>query len=399
MHLEPTRISSWKDLVDASLRQYKYNMDMAPNRMQLQNMAKKSSETFKEYAQRWRELAAQVEPLLYEKEMTTIFIETLQAPFYEHVLGSVSSNFSDIVTIGERIEHGLKSGKIVQGSSAAIGAKKLGFNPGKKKEGEVQAASTAPYWGGYQPQYLPNYRPSSAYVASVMPGYSQNPPRPPTAYRPLFTANNAFQPNVGSQSFTQAQSPGYGQKNNNSGGKVVNFTPIPMTYTKLLPDLLKNSVVVLRPAEVVQPPYPRYYDPNAKWEYHNGEVRHSTKNCRALKYKVESLIDSKWLTFQEQKPSVEQNPLSGHTSSTNALIEKGGPILVRNIDQMKKPMSEVFEAICQAGLFQYEYNAEDECGFHACTTHSIDECGEFKDFVQDLMDRHVLQVCHQRKEG
>jgi len=77
MHLEPTRISSWKDLVDAFLKQYKYNMDMAPDRMQLQNMAKKSSETFKEYAQRWRELAAQVEPPLYEKEMITMFIETL----------------------------------------------------------------------------------------------------------------------------------------------------------------------------------------------------------------------------------------------------------------------------------------------------------------------------------
>jgi len=120
-------------------------MDMAPDRMQLQNMAKKSSETFKEYAQRWRELAAQVEPLLYEKEMITMFIETLQAPFYEHVLGSVSSNFSDIVTIGEIIEHGLKSGKIAQGSSTTTSGKKPGFNPSKKKEGKVQEASTAPY--------------------------------------------------------------------------------------------------------------------------------------------------------------------------------------------------------------------------------------------------------------
>jgi len=48
MHLEPTRVRSWKDLVDAFLKQYKYNMDMAPNRMQLQNMMNKSSETFKE---------------------------------------------------------------------------------------------------------------------------------------------------------------------------------------------------------------------------------------------------------------------------------------------------------------------------------------------------------------
>jgi len=84
-------------------------------------------------------------PGIYEKEMITMFIETLQPPFYEHVLRSVSSNFSDIVTIGERIEHGLKSGKIAQGSSAPISAKKFRFSPGKKKEGEVQATSTAPY--------------------------------------------------------------------------------------------------------------------------------------------------------------------------------------------------------------------------------------------------------------
>jgi len=126
------------------------------------------------------------------------------------VLGSVSSNFSDIVTIGERIEHGLKTGKIAQGSPATTGAKNPGINPGKKKEGEVQVASTAPYWGGYRPQYLPNYRPSSAYVANAMSGYSQNTPRPPTAYRSPVIANNTFQLNVGSQSSIQAQSPGYG---------------------------------------------------------------------------------------------------------------------------------------------------------------------------------------------
>ena len=62
MHLEPTLIHSWKDLVGAFLKQYKYNIDMALDRMQLQSMTKKGLETFKEYAQRWREVAAQVEP-------------------------------------------------------------------------------------------------------------------------------------------------------------------------------------------------------------------------------------------------------------------------------------------------------------------------------------------------
>jgi len=50
------------DLADAFVKQYKYNIDSAPDRLQLQNMAKKDTESFKEYAQRWRELAAHVEP-------------------------------------------------------------------------------------------------------------------------------------------------------------------------------------------------------------------------------------------------------------------------------------------------------------------------------------------------
>jgi len=44
------------------IMQYQYNTDMAPNRTQLQNMSKKEHESFKEYAQRWRDLTTQVAP-------------------------------------------------------------------------------------------------------------------------------------------------------------------------------------------------------------------------------------------------------------------------------------------------------------------------------------------------
>jgi len=35
MHLEPSHIGSWKDLVKAFIKQYEYNGDMAPDRLQL----------------------------------------------------------------------------------------------------------------------------------------------------------------------------------------------------------------------------------------------------------------------------------------------------------------------------------------------------------------------------
>ncbi|KAA0067473.1 Gag-pro-like protein [Cucumis melo var. makuwa] len=115
--LDGSQVHRWKDLVDSFLKQYKYNINMAPDRLDLQRMEKKNVETFKEYAQRWRELAAQVQPPLTDKVLTAMFINTLRAPYYDSMVGSASTNLSDIITIGERIEFGVKNGRITDFSS------------------------------------------------------------------------------------------------------------------------------------------------------------------------------------------------------------------------------------------------------------------------------------------
>ncbi|XP_058726114.1 uncharacterized protein LOC131597431 [Vicia villosa] len=136
MQLEKTNIRSWTDLANTFLKQYKYNLDMAPNRLQLQNLSQKKDEAFKEYAQRWREIAARVQPPLLEKELVDMFMSTLQGPYYKRMVGSVSSGFSDLVVIGERIENGIKNGKI-QGTLSSPYSKKPSSSFSKKKEGET----------------------------------------------------------------------------------------------------------------------------------------------------------------------------------------------------------------------------------------------------------------------
>jgi len=187
------------------------------------------------------------------------------------VLGNVSSNLYDIVIIGERVEYGLKSGRITQNPSAVNNARKPRFNNNRKKEGEVQAASAVPHLGGYQNQYRPNYRPSQTYVVSAVPNYQYNAPRPQTRYRPPMATHNAYQPNLRVQNHNQALNQNFGQRNN-TGERAMKFTPLPMTYVELLPDLVKNALVAICPAKTLQPPYPRYYDANAKCEYHSGEI-------------------------------------------------------------------------------------------------------------------------------
>ncbi|RDX76284.1 hypothetical protein CR513_43740, partial [Mucuna pruriens] len=50
MSLEHARVQTWRDLAEAFLKQYKYNVNMTLDHTQLQNMAKKENETFKGYA-------------------------------------------------------------------------------------------------------------------------------------------------------------------------------------------------------------------------------------------------------------------------------------------------------------------------------------------------------------
>jgi hypothetical protein len=139
--LKSSDIKNWQDLGDAFFKQYQFNADMAPSRTQLQGMSQKNNEGFKEYAQRWRELAARVQPPLVDREMSDLFMGTLQGAFAERMVGCPVTNFSDIVVAGERIESWLKLGKI-QGtaSSSSSGSKKPFSNGGqRKKEGDASA--------------------------------------------------------------------------------------------------------------------------------------------------------------------------------------------------------------------------------------------------------------------
>ncbi|XP_039022787.1 uncharacterized protein LOC120155295 [Hibiscus syriacus] len=110
--LTKANIRSWKDLAKAFLEQYRHVTDMVPDRWTLQNLEKKNNETFRQYAQRWRDTAAQVQPPLSEKEATVMFVHTLKAPYLNHLMGNATRNFADLVISGELIENVLKSGKI-----------------------------------------------------------------------------------------------------------------------------------------------------------------------------------------------------------------------------------------------------------------------------------------------
>lgn len=124
MQLEHTHIRTCRELAEAFLKHYQYNTDMGTNQTQLQSLVQKPDESFKEYAQRWRELASRVQPPLLEKYLVDMFMGTLYGPYLEKLIGSTSVGFSDLVVVGERIENCLKIGKIQDTTVVVNGAKK-----------------------------------------------------------------------------------------------------------------------------------------------------------------------------------------------------------------------------------------------------------------------------------
>ena len=75
-------------------------------------MSMGESEGFKDYAQKWRDLAGRVQPPLSDRELVYMFLGTLYGPFFNHLIDSSSAGFTELILTGERVEAGIQSGKI-----------------------------------------------------------------------------------------------------------------------------------------------------------------------------------------------------------------------------------------------------------------------------------------------
>ncbi|KAK2356739.1 hypothetical protein QL285_094067 [Trifolium repens] len=275
MQLEGSRIRSWRDLANAFIKQYQYNLDMAPSRTQLQNMTQKEGESFKVYAQRWRGLAAQVRPPLLETELVDMFTNTLQGAYFERMVGSVSSGFSDLVRIGERIESGLKNGRI----QTTIGNQGNPVKPTssfvKKKEEEANAVTS-----------------KRGLTVATQISYLQYPYAAAVQHQQPQVYSFQMPVNLVPQKAQQVQQTQQRAKKD--------FDPIPVSYSQLLPYLVHNRMVTPRALKPMTAPFPAWYNSEAKCEFHEGAEGHTVDNCIAFKYKVQELIDQKLLTFKEE---------------------------------------------------------------------------------------------------
>src|SRR3954468_7916732 len=266
--LESASIRTWEDLVVAFYKQYQYNSDLAPTRMQLQSMSMGPKESFKEYAQKWRDLAGRVQPSLNDRELVDMFMGTLSGPFYSHLLGSSSSGFTDLILTGERVENGFRSGKIQVGSSSGT----------TKKHSNGSLDSNAVYR-----QKRINHVQSIGAILSSIPTPQQ----------------------------------GHQSKQNTPRRQ---FTKINMPLSQALQYLLKaNLITVKDPPKFPNTASPSY-DPKATCAYHSNATGHDADNCWALKNKIQDMIDAGEIEFDTPAtPNVITAPMPKHNKIANTM--------------------------------------------------------------------------------
>ena len=61
-----------------------------------------------------------MQPPLADRELVDMFIGTLTGPFFNLLIGSSSSGFTELIITGERVESGIKSGKMPMASTLNV---------------------------------------------------------------------------------------------------------------------------------------------------------------------------------------------------------------------------------------------------------------------------------------
>ena len=79
-------------------------------------------------------MATQVQPPLIETEVTMLFLNTLQEPYYNRLMPTTKGSFANIIKASNLVDHAIKNGRIDMGES---NSRLKNGNFTKKKECEA----------------------------------------------------------------------------------------------------------------------------------------------------------------------------------------------------------------------------------------------------------------------
>nr|XP_009617788.1 uncharacterized protein LOC104110073 [Nicotiana tomentosiformis] len=214
--------------------------------------------------------------------------------------------FSDIIKLGEKIEEGIKSGMLTnfEALQAANKALQSGCISKLKKKKEVSAVMVAqgprtpltyqtppPSYKHIPPTY--HYPTIQQHVYDTQPVYFQSPPP---------TYQNYPRPRANFERRPPRQ-----------------YTPLAELIAQLYERLKVEGYITTIPPAVDTPT--KWVNPNKSCAYHSGMKWHTLEECRSLKDKIQTLIDTKLIHLKRSTPNVHNNPLPDHKEGGVHMID------------------------------------------------------------------------------
>ncbi|KAI5426904.1 hypothetical protein KIW84_032366 [Lathyrus oleraceus] len=266
-----------------------------------------------------------------DRELVDMFMGTLTGPFYSHLLGSSSSGFTELILTGERVESGIRSGKIQAATSAST-----------KKSYQGKNESNAVYGQRGHNKKNRDHTVGAVTIAA-----------PP------------------SQNFQHRQDRPRRQ-----------FTKINMTLAQALQGMLKANLITLRdPPANPNTTSPRY-NPNARCAYHSDSPGHDTNDCWLLKNKIQDMIDAGEIEFDPpETPNVITAPMPNHDKTVNVVDDNSH---ITNVADLASPLLIIKKNLLQAGLFP---GCAENCDL--CILRPND-CLKLRNGIQRLMDDRTI---------
>ncbi|XP_070020005.1 uncharacterized protein [Nicotiana sylvestris] len=350
--------TSWLNMASDFMDRFRFNTENAPDVFYIQNLKKKPTKTFHEYATCWRSEAAKVRPALEEEQMNRFFVRAQDPQYYERLMLIEGEKFSDIIKLGERIEEGIKNGMVtnLEALQATNKALQSGGSSKKKDVNSVMVAqrNNSPMKYQTYPSASLTYQPTLSYQAPS-PTY-QIPPHayqshPPPTYQP--TSPRYSQPAPVYQAYNSQPSyyPSPPTRQNFPRPRLNFDRKPPRQYTTIaepidqLYEKLKAAGYVTPIPAVTPENTSQWINPNKTCTYHSGMKGHTIDECRSLKDKIQNLIDNKIIIAKEPAPNVRNNPLPDHKGRSIHMIEikddwdpKGSIRLIAEGDEPQKPV-------------------------------------------------------------
>ncbi|XP_010327350.1 uncharacterized protein [Solanum lycopersicum] len=370
---ETRQWTCWSALAKEFIDRFAYNVEIFPDRYSLEKMKQKPTESYREFAYRWRKEAARVRPPMTKKEIVEVFIRVQEPAYYDRVILLIGAKFAEIVKVGETIEDGLKSGKIAR-VSASPGSSGLV----RKKREEVNAIS---HGGRKIPRSLP--RPQ---------GRSNPPSKPHQAYH--LHSNHSGHYNAAPH-YPDAHIVSY-----------QNPPPIPQNFPSTYPNY-PQAYQVPPHYQNVSPScanvQPSYRTPSPAYQIQTPVYQNPHPNYRAPMPNYQTNPHPRAQAPRPNARSYQQvpPPQQGGYDPPRPRSEKKPS---RSFTVLAESRTKLFERLSAAGYIHPVgpklvdvnsrfYRPEQRCAYHSNSVgHDTEDCINLKHKIQDLIDQEVVSL-------